>query len=281
MNELTVRLLKRLLDAGAVPLSAVKKRSGNDIASLLHSGAVVEERAGGGGRLVMIHREAVEGMLRAARPDWESTGEVPPRAEAVRRFRNAKKATPDSPNFVLLRSCRDSCVWRNGHAEVDVTELTRRTGVAGIAVSPDDDWCTDAPLGMIENKEVFWHCDKLYRNSECGCFMYYAGNVMERVIAWFAKRPRAPRVLFFPDYDPVGLGNYLALKQACSGQVELVVPPDFEQLLKTWGKQDLLGKNTHRLTKILEHGDNEVRRLVELMQEYGCGLEQEILLTLA
>ncbi len=280
MNEATAKLLRRLLDDGSVRLSAVSRSATTVINSLVETGALAQERVGGGCRVVVCDPQAVEGQLRAARPEWEGKNDVPPRAEAIRRLRNAKKATSDTPEFLLLRSCQPSCVWRNGNTEIDVAKLTRKTGIACLAVEPGDQWSTDAPLGMLENKEVFWHCDKLYRNTECGSFLYYSGNVPKRVLTWFADRPRTPHVFFYPDYDPVGLRNYLAMKAHCREPVEMILPPDFEELLKTCGKKELLTKNIGCLKSVLEQGDKMACQIVELMQKYGCGLEQEVLLAL-
>lgn len=280
MKQTTARLLRQLLEHGTVRRSQVSRTAHDEIQPLINSGAIREERAGAGSCCRLIDPAAVAGVLEAARPQWNGAQTTAPRANAVRTRRDAKRTRSDSPEVLLLRSCRDTCVWSNGAVRTDVAALTRGAGVAAIAVRPDDHWQTTAPLGMIENKEVFWHCGALLRSRECGSFLYYAGNVPVRLTAWLASARRTPRILFYPDYDPVGLGNYLAVKDACGTDVELVIPEGFEALLEGWGKRELLADNTRLLDNLLDHGDETVRRLICLMQRHGCGLEQEILLTL-
>ena len=39
-----------------------------------------------------------------------------------------------------------------------------------------------------------------------------------------------------PDYDPVGLGDYLRLREALAGRVSLFVPSDLEERFAVWNR---------------------------------------------
>jgi len=275
----TINLLQKLLDNGSVTASSVSRSAWDEILPMLSSGALRKEKTGAGSRLSLADRKAVAGQLERVRPNWTDTGNAPPRASAVRKYRDSKRAISNNPEPIYLRSCRESCVWSNGINSLDVADLTRIADIAAIATKTDDQWHSDAPIGLIENKEVFFHCERLYRQVECGSFIYYGGNVPKRMNEWLAARERAPLILLYADYDPVGLNNYLRLKQKIGAAVEFVVPPNFEELMEKWGKHQLLEKNVKYLRYIEQSEDVFVKRMVNAMQKHGCGLEQEILLT--
>ena len=54
---------------------------------------------------------------------------------------------------------------------------------------------------------------------------------------------------------------------------------NLEDLLSRYGKRELLlGGNGAILARLRKTDDQEFRRIVELMDRYGVGLEQEVLL---
>ena len=54
---------------------------------------------------------------------------------------------------------------------------------------------------------------------------------------------------------------------------------NLEDLLSRYGKRELLsGSNGAILARFRKTDDQEFRRIVELMDRYGVGLEQEVLL---
>jgi hypothetical protein len=68
-------------------------------------------------------------------------------------------------------------------------------------------------------------------------------------------------------------------EDACPGRVQLYQPAKLEELLSRYGKRELLqGHNGVILTRLRKTDDHDVRRLVTMMDRYGVGLEQEILL---
>jgi hypothetical protein len=69
------------------------------------------------------------------------------------------------------------------------------------------------------------------------------------------------------------------LKTACPERAGLYLPANLEDLLLRYGKRELLlGSNSAILARLRKIEDQEVRWIVELMDRYGVGLEQEVLL---
>ncbi len=89
---------------------------------------------------------------------------------------------------------------------------------------------------------------------------------------------RTCEIVHFGDYDPVGVDEYLRLKKACPGRVEMYVPDDLEALLSQYGKPALLENSKAILSRLRMEQDETARHLVSLMDRYNCGLEQEVLL---
>jgi len=101
-----------------------------------------------------------------------------------------------------------------------------------------------------------------------------------RILNWLSSSAMAQaRIIHCGDYDPVGLDEYLRLKTACPERAGLYLPADLDDLFSRYGKGEiLLGSNGAILARLRKIEDQEVRRIVELMDRHGVGLEQEVLL---
>jgi len=110
--------------------------------------------------------------------------------------------------------------------------------------------------------------------------LYAGGRLSGRILNWLGSQSMArAQIIHCGDYDPVGLDEYLRLKGACPERAELFLPANLEVLLSRYGKRELLqGSNGAVLARLRKTEDHEVRRLVRLLDRYGVGLEQEILL---
>lgn len=89
--------------------------------------------------------------------------------------------------------------------------------------------------------------------------------------------------MHLPDYDPVGLSDYLRLRGALAERVSLFVPSDLEERFAAFGNRKLITEKA-RNRALLEQLDGRVwpceqsRRVYGLIKESGSGLEQECLL---
>ncbi|MGH8501904.1 MAG: hypothetical protein ACREVE_05420 [Gammaproteobacteria bacterium] len=266
-----------MLAETSLTASTAGKNTRHDLKALLETGAITRVRVGNGMRYRIVDHEAVRGVLARHFPDLGADVNAPARATAISMYRDAKRGVAGRRLLIYLRAIRKA-VWSNGHALLDVFEHTRRFGVSALLLTPDDNWRTEQPLALIENSEPFLYLDRLYRNTDFDSAIYYAGWTSHAIIDWLANHHRAPRILYYADFDPVGLSNFLNLHQALGAQIELVVPRDFEALLVRYGKAQLLTKNLDKMPRLRNCEIGVVRRIAELLQKHGLGLEHEILL---
>ncbi len=280
MRDATLNALVKLLKEGSLPASGLSHSTWRELQPLVDSGALAVATVGAGRRCLVVDAAAVEGLLRGCRPGWREgrRSDLSPRAAAVHFQRDAKRANSRPVDLLPLRGWQDDCQFTAGERTLAVAAHTRQYGVAALLIEADDAWTCNQPLAMIENKEPFLYAERLAGAADCGAITYYAGNLGTPLLNWLASRRRAPAIVFLPDYDPVGLANFLKARQASAAPVRLHVPDDFEARLARHGKARLLADNVRLLPSLQASGDEQVLSLLALMQRHGCGLEQEALL---
>jgi hypothetical protein len=160
----------------------------------------------------------------------------------------------------------------------DLFALTRAAGVAAITIEPGVSWSVAGRIGVVENLEVFYNVERV--ESGLDAAIYAGGRLSERVLCWLAGESMAMAELaHFGDYDPVGMAEYLRLRAACGDRVHMHMPADLAGRMGKYGKASLLtGRNAGLLATLRSSKDGAVREVVRLMDETGCGLEQEALL---
>jgi hypothetical protein len=84
------------------------------------------------------------------------------------------------------------------------------------------------------------------------------------------------RLLYLPDYDPAGLRIFITEVLPFRESAELLIPQDFDALLKRFGRRDLFLKQEHLLP--VAHPNEQVHWLVAALRKSRKGLEQEQLL---
>jgi len=209
-------------------------------------------------------------------PRAEVLPDVPPRARSVGLYRDSKRAAQTSAEPVLLRAfspaeASDGCVV------VDIAEMTQLTGAACLLVGRGPVWRLAERVAVVENLECFLHFERLGATADVA--LYAGGRLSERVLDWLAcGEMRDCRYVHCGDYDPVGLSEFVRLSKRVGDRVQLFLPPDLEHLLRTYGKRKLLEASAPVLANLRACGVEAVMRTVALLDETGCGLEQEALL---
>ena len=127
-------------------------------------------------------------------------------------------------------------------------------------------------LVMIENKESFLFADKYFPNASA--IIYYSGRTSKRWHEWLSMNTE--KIIFAPDYDPVGVEEYLSHKNYLFQKIELYVPENLNELF-VHGKKKLYSDQYHILTRISkETHSKEVELILELIRENKKGVEQEV-----
>ena len=92
--------------------------------------------------------------------------------------------------------------------------------------------------------------------------------------------PRAPAIWFFPDYDGVGMLNFVRIRSRLGGAVRLWLMPQWQDRLARFGSATIWSDTQREFNAVLAKFtllelEPEVRQLIECMKTQGLGLEQE------
>jgi hypothetical protein len=279
-------VLASLLEQGSIEASKIGSRARGELQALEKSGVLEQRRSGAGRRVHLVRRDALERYANKMYPNGfyaDPTMDQSDRIGGIHAVRDSKRFRRD--NAILLT------VWA-------------RPGLA--VISPQDDrlelgnWCTQAGCGslviehgtiekwkfeeklniiIVENKKNFLKISHLVPDADLA--IYSDGRLSNLAIQWVSKLAlTGSTITHYGDYDPVGLCEYERLYHACGDRVRLYVPENIEELFSKYSNAKLMKRRgSSRLMERLRRSINvEVRTVIALIDEYGAGLEQEVLL---
>lgn len=280
--------LSLMLAEQRIPRSQLSTSSLGALRPLLAGGILELVRAGRGEVVWVRNRPAFEEWLRQRFPTFSKQVSIPTgatRAGAVALRRDSKAGNQGVQHEVLhLRAFGDSTplVSVDGR-DLPVVELTARHGVAACLITAHS--VIDVTRGhvlLVENLECFLRAEALV--AEAALVLNASGRVSERLVKCLARSQLgAQPLLYLPDYDPVGLSEYMRLREALGERVRLYVPNDLNERFERFGNRDLIvGKPRNR--SLLEQLNDaqwpcvESAQVFSLIKAFGAGLEQEALL---
>jgi hypothetical protein len=270
--------LGTLLDKSSLPTSTLSKADRKRLQSLFDAGVLDEEKSGAGRRLVVKNQPALQAFALKMYPSGlaGSKGDLPAKSKAVADLRDSKKTIGNNPVTLLVRGFH-GCTFQKDESQLPVAEWTRSAGVAALCLDSLEGWECKGVLGFVENLETFWHIEKIAPFIDLA--IYAEGRIGANILQWLnSPGMMGFRVVHFPDYDPVGMDEYLRIRGACPERAELFRPADLEKLFTSYGKAQLLSDSSAVLARLRKSADSDVRYVVELMDRLGVGLEQEALL---
>jgi hypothetical protein len=275
VDALAGRLL-RLLEDDSIVASAFSRSMRETLESLFWSGALREEKAGGGKRVVITDREALTTWIGARYPSGLQgpDADLPARATAVATFRDSKAGDELETRAVFMRGFRGAMLERS-EGTLPLAALTESFRLAGVLIEWKNPWTLRGSMALVENLEVFLHIEQILPTIDVA--LWTRGRIDHRLLRWIASM-RGLTVIHAGDYDPVGLDEYQRVAAAMPGRSRLFVPDDFEERLARFGTGDLLVKSSAVLERVRAEANDEVRPIVALMDRYGKALEQEALL---
>ena len=203
--------------------------------------------------------------------------DLPSRALHIAHARNSKAGTHQHEFFYLtLKAVGNNVCWTNNFHNklLPLSQLTQDFGVASLSIASDDAWYSEQPLWLVENQALFDQTNWFMPDTNAS-IVYYGGQLNGRLLHWLSTRPRATKIMFFPDYDGVGLTNFARLYAILGEQCECWLMPDWEKKLIQYGNHTVW-KNTHQFLN-----DNQVllpeylTPLILKMRQTGLALEQE------
>lgn len=226
--------------------------------------------------MALVNQPAFERWLSQHFPEAQlQDGVESSRTQSVAQFRNTKVLRCNLPELVCLRSTRDGVLLRDG-ASVETTRATMEHGAFVFTLSDPTPYALIRECALIENLAVFHSYERLGLAVELA--IWTAGISSTRFIGWLAANVNhGLRVLHLPDYDPVGLTEFLRHHERLGEAVSLFLPDELPALFRWHSNPLLLGdpKNQRMLMKLREARHPDVRRVVALIEENNGGLEQE------
>jgi hypothetical protein len=270
MKNATRNFLFKLVEAGRISGSHVPKSCLSDILNLKDRGFIDWEKSGRGGVYTVEDREAIMALLRNTGYHG-STQALTPKAKAVAFHQDAHKGRDDT--LLLMLSATREVFWTNHGAAVNLFKIVQDCGIASLLIKPCDNWQTDKPIALVENKDLLVYADQYFKNITFdGSVLYYGGWISKRTIAWLKTLKNTP-VTILPDYDLVGINNYLLLKQELP-DLDIYIPENLPDLLVRYGDPKRLASSTDRKL-IKQTRDEKASFLYALLLKHGVGLHQE------
>mgnify|MGYP001561285667 CR=1 FL=1 len=109
--------------------------------------------------------------------------------------------------------------------------------------------------------------------------LYAAGRLSDLALTWLRSLELSQcRFIHCGDYDPVGLDEFLRLKTSVGDRASLYLPANLKDLIAKYGRHELLRDSEAILKRLRGTSDRAVLQVVSILDEVGCGLEQEALL---
>jgi len=272
--------LLKLQSKGSVPASQFTPAQRHALDRFARqTGAVKCNRQGRGDGYSICDQDVFEAHLVDISPQVDASiaGQLPLRAQHVAHARNSKARRYHHDSYYPpLKAVGDSVDWHYGErgVKLELSALTLDFGAATIRIQPDDAWRTEQALWLIENQALFDRTDWLPEGTRA-TLLYYGGQIDGRLLSWLGHRPRASRVILFPDYDGVGLANFARLREVLGDACEFWLMPKWQRKLERYGSKSLWRDTLRYFPGSVENLPAYLLELTGQMQRAGLALEQE------
>ena len=277
MHNVSINWLVKLQGAGSLTSSTLPKTAKPDIDNLIQMGVIQRTPSGAGFRYSVADSEALRNIISARKFEGDIES-LTPKARAVALHGDAHRGRDDSL-LLMLAGTEENTVWTNGVDELDVFDYSSRFGVASLVAKKGDNWRTNKPIALVENLDLLVYAKAYFdKIGFDGTVLYYSGMVSGRLLDWLHETPRAPSYVMFPDYDIVGLANYLRIKQRTGNLLRIYIPSNLERLLSAYGHESTLSDSKADRSAIESTSDKDVLSVYNLMLKTGKTLHQEALM---
>ena len=280
-DRVLLAALLKLHAAGSLPASQCTPSQRKKLDLFARQTRAISCQRQGRGEVYRVEdAELFSQHVKAASPGLDSSqrNEIPLRAQHIADARNSKAGKSQHERYyLLLKAVGSSVTWNEIYrgTELALTQATENYGVASLAVEQEDGWQTEQDLWLIENQAPFSQTNWLPRGTQAS-IVYYAGQLNGVLVDWLKSRPRAKNVIHFPDYDGVGLANFVRLHQALHGNCSFWLMPDWSGKLAKFGNNQLWRDTLREFTKAQPKLPDYLLPLAQQMLTSGLALEQEV-----
>lgn len=270
--------LSQLIESGSLSRSVCGEAFLKILRPALDSGVVVEEKSGAGRSLVVRDLEALRLFFAGRYPNAEVFDDAPSRMAGIARFRDSKAFANDASEIVCLRAWKDGALRRDG-TPIDAVAATQEHGVFAFALTDPSAYALRGVCALVENPVVFSFIERL--NLPLDLALYGRGRISNRLLNWLAQmNPTDCSLMHLPDYDPVGLNEFVRLRARLGERVTLHLPADLSSRFAQFSKRSLVvdPNNQSMLRNLRGSPDPAISAVLKLIHEHNAGLEQEALL---
>ncbi len=261
---------RRLLETGALPCSQCGAGFIRCLRPLFDAGVVRREKSAAGQKLNVLNRVAYESWFLQHFPGTKISSDLNlSRIQGVAHFRDSKAVRSNLPVIVCVRSTQDGVLLKDG-LPVETTRPTAAHGLFSFLLANPTTYSLKGAWVLIENLAVFRLFEHL--NLDVHLAIWTAGISSNRFLDWLVSNiQHGQRIMHLPDYDPVGMVQFLRYQRRLGDAVSL---------FKNYSKRSLLlkPKSQRMLLRLRKAQHPDVQRVLALMDEHNGGLEHEALL---
>ena len=263
-NKTFKNTIQRLLNEEKVNASSIGStvKKSNDFSTLLSAGIIEYQQAKTGGGTYSVQKYTdLEKYYKNKFPE-ELKNEMSS-IDNVNAFRNTKTAKRKSQNVILIRG--NQKVILNG-IEADLQYFTENFGTFSTVLKS----FVANRVCFVENLDSYLIAEQIIDNDFV--FIHTYGGMSKSVV----NKISAKEILIFPDYDFVGLKNYLLIKEIFP-QTQLFFPDNYEQLFKTKSRpiKTKQGREQQASKRVLESKDELVVKIRTDIFRHKQFLEQQ------
>ncbi|MEX0731218.1 MAG: Wadjet anti-phage system protein JetD domain-containing protein [Aquisalimonadaceae bacterium] len=272
--------LATLQTEGSLRLSELGGEAARRLQPLLDTGVLQVKKSGRGQRLEVVDHQTLARFIQGQYPEGVTAPRPASRADAVRRLRSAKRGgNPSQYSGMLVRVLQPNALAGPGLDGNTLHAITAAVGAVALVLGRQPECRCRGTVVTVENEDVFHQAEAMI--PEADLVIYTAGRMSARLIEWLARQEQVEQVIHAGDYDPVGIREYLRLKEAMAHHVQLFMPADLETLFARHGDPAILRRESNQRAMSLVRAslDPAAQKVAALIDHYGAGLEQEVLLT--
>ncbi|GHU93759.1 hypothetical protein FACS1894156_1070 [Bacteroidia bacterium] len=263
-NKTFRNTIHRLLNEGKINASSVGNivKKSSDFSTLLSAGFIEYSQAKtGGGTYSVKKKEDLEKYFNNKFP-----GELKNKFSAidnVNAFRNTKAAIRESQNVVLIRGNQKVVL---NDVEIDLHYFTENFGTFSTALKS----LVVDKICFVENLDSYLIAEQVIDNEYI--FIHTYGGMSKSVVGKIS----AKEIMIFPDYDFVGLNNYLVVKEIFT-YTKLFIPKNYDELFRTKSRtiKTKQGREQQATKRVSESDDEFVVKIRTDIFKYKQFLEQQ------
>lgn len=277
-----LKLLMRLLREKDISFSSLSPKVSLELERWGElKGCIAVEKSGRGKHFKVIDESALIWEIEQLSLNMEIQNSSP-RVQNLAKNGSTKAGVTKLDYTYCLCKAIGNVVIRQCDKKILVSEITNQLGCFALPVSDSSIGLqTDAELILVENQLLFDDVSWLPSNWN-GIVLYYKGNIPTKVLNWL-KDCSFSKVTIFPDYDGVGISNYVNLLKFVPSTRWYWIP-NWEYCLDKFGSKELWHEDRqHTLFEKIWNSfvgkgfpDSRLERLMNAIRQKGKMLEQEV-----